>query len=365
MAKLLYVTPRAAEPPRGGRALLSQLHRCALVSLLGGELGIHELEPAPPSGPTSMLRALGGAIDGVSRSAESRLLKRMADAGITKVFLDGSNLGRLGRTIKRAYPDVAVLTFFHNVEALFFRGALRERPGPRALGVLVANTAAERLAVRFSDRLICLNDRDSDALKQRYGRAATDLLPMAIADERAEDAGSGDEPGEAGYLLFVGGGFYANRAGITWFARSVAPRIARRTLVVGRDLEALGGEIARHANVKLIGEVGALGPWYRNAAAVIAPIFDGSGMKTKVAEALMHGKMVIGTREAFTGYEQLGRPIGPLCDAPDAFVNAIEALDLNPPPPFDGALRLLYERHHSYDALRRRLRTILGQEGSE
>ena len=38
------------------------------------------------------------------------------------------------------------------------------------------------------------------------------------------------------------------------------------------------------------------------AALVIAPIFDGSGMKTKVAEALMHGKHVVGTPEAFSGY---------------------------------------------------------------
>ena len=34
-----------------------------------------------------------------------------------------------------------------------------------------------------------------------------------------------------------------------------------------------------------------------------SPIFYGSGMKTKVAEALMHGKRIIGTNNAFAGYD--------------------------------------------------------------
>ena len=40
----------------------------------------------------------------------------------------------------------------------------------------------------------------------------------------------------------------------------------------------------------VVGEVESLAQWYHDAYFVVAPIFDGSGMKTKVAEALMYGK---------------------------------------------------------------------------
>lgn len=40
-----------------------------------------------------------------------------------------------------------------------------------------------------------------------------------------------------------------------------------------------------------------------NADFLIAPIFEGSGMKLKTAEALMYGKTVFGTTEAFEGYD--------------------------------------------------------------
>ena len=42
---------------------------------------------------------------------------------------------------------------------------------------------------------------------------------------------------------------------------------------------------------------------YYAADVVVMPIFSGSGMKTKTAEALMYGKNILGTKEAFEGYD--------------------------------------------------------------
>jgi hypothetical protein len=59
-----------------------------------------------------------------------------------------------------------------------------------------------------------------------------------------------------------------------------------------------------------------------NSLAVVAPIFLGSGMKTKVAEAASYGKVTIGTKEAFEGYENY-ESIGILCNVADDFVQNI------------------------------------------
>ena len=131
-------------------------------------------------------------------------------------------------------------------------------------------------------------------------------------------------------------------------------------LVVGHGMDALASELAGHPNRRLIGPVNDVAPWYCGAHVALAPILDGSGMKTKVAEALMFGKRVIGTAEAFAGYAQDVVAAGWLCRDADSFVRALDEAARAPHPIFDPDLRAIYERHHSFTAARDRMASILG-----
>jgi len=285
----------------------------------------------------------------------------MIDEGrANTLLLDGSNLGSIARAVKRARPEVEVITFFHNCEARFFLGAFRQGKSLRSAGVLAANYLAERRAVHFSDKRICLNKRDSDVLSSVYGKGATHLLPMAMRDRLPSCQTPTTPPTEDRYALFVGGTFYANRQGIEWFVENVAARAPIQTYVVGRGFERWKDLLERNGNVRVIGAVDAMAPWYLAAQYVIAPIFDGSGMKTKVAEALMFGKRVIGTPESFTGYEDHIDLVGVVCRSPEEFVAAMKAecrISEGPPSP---ALRRIYEEHYSFEAARNHLAAILG-----
>lgn len=355
-ARLLFVTNADLAAPRGGRALLSALHHDCLRDLLGQALSVERLG----STAGSPLGAVRGYIDGVTPGVIAAVLVRLRTEEIGTVWLDGSNLGRLAQAIRQAVPAVSVITFCHNVEARFFLGAFRQHPGPKAAGVLIANHAAERLAVRHSDRVVALSARDSAGLRRLYGRGADELLPMAMADTLppSNDADPERLVDPAAPLLFVGGAFYANRAGIAWFARNVAPRIDVATRVVGQGMAAMRAEL-EGTGVEVIGAVDHLAQCYREARVAIAPIFAGSGMKTKVAEALMFGKRVIGTPEAFSGYEAIAAQAGWVCRTADDFVAAIKAARALPIKALDPALRALYERDHSPAATRARLATIL------
>jgi glycosyltransferase involved in cell wall biosynthesis len=292
---------------------------------------------------------------------EADILAQIVREDVSRIYLDGSNLGRLAHAVRKALPQVEILTFFHNVEARFFLGALRQSKSVRAVGVLLANFRAERMAVRHSHRLLTLSRRDGALLKKVYGREGTDILPMAMEDNAPlPGAPASDEaPAEGRYALFVGGAFYANVAGIRWFAREVAPGTAMSTVVVGRGLEAWQEELERPGNVTVAGPVDRLDLWYRDAAVVIAPIFDGSGMKTKVAEALMFGKLIIGTPEAFSGYEEIAGKAGYVCETAEQFAAALAKVRADPPPVFDAGLRALYEAHFSAAALTDRLAGVL------
>lgn len=345
--KLLYVSPSFEHRRQGGREKLSQLHLDCLRNLLGADLDEHLLDGQSRVG----WRAVFGRIDGVTREAECAILGRFASGAYDRVFLNGSNLGLLARAIRRRYPAIKIITFCHNVESRFFAGAARTRPRPRALAVLIANFLAERSAARHSSRLVTLSERDSKLFKRMFGRGATDILPMALADRLSANPPL-PRVHEPDYLLFVGGGFYANREGIAWYAREVAPSLTIRTLVVGHGMDDLRAELERAPNVELVGAVDDLEPWYLGAKAVIAPIFDGSGMKTKVAEALMFGKRVVGTSEAFSGYEQVAGKVGWQCDTRDEYIDCLNRLATGSPISFDPAMRLIFEENYSMDAAR-------------
>jgi glycosyltransferase involved in cell wall biosynthesis len=230
----------------------------------------------------------------------------------------------------------------------------------RALAVLVVNYLAERKAVRYSDKLICLSERDSRLLKKIYGRGATHVAPMAMQDNAPAGLAQLSNDSTEKYALFVGGNFYANRAGISWFIKNVAPRVGLKTCIVGRGLDDLKSELGNGGNVEVVGAVDSLAEWYENAHFVIAPIFDGSGMKTKVAEALMFGKKIIGTPEAFSGYDEVVDQAGWVCATADEFVAAFDQAENVISEPYDPGLRSIYEEKYSYQAARSRLAEILG-----
>jgi hypothetical protein len=98
----------------------------------------------------------------------------------------------------------------------------------------MANFLAERSAVRFSDKRVCLGRRDDALLRRVYGRGATDISAMAMQDKLPAEQDLSSASTTEKYALFVGGAFYANQAGIAWFCQNVAPDIRMKTLVVGK-----------------------------------------------------------------------------------------------------------------------------------
>lgn len=351
---LLFVSPTSHDQKVGGREQLSHLHRESLRELLGPDF--HEMQTSiqPTSGVLAKLAALSGRIDGADRNTLATILSRIDENGIARVWLDGTNLGWIAQGIKLARPSLEIVTFAHNVETKFFRDSLRQKPSLRTLAVYIANQRAERLSTQYSDQLLAICGRDSALFGAMYGRCANAILPMALADRLEELS---EPPRPHPYLLFVGGAFYANLEGAAWYARSVAPYISIPTIVVGRGMTSALTYGCDRAGIELVGEVPDLASWYAGALAVVAPIFSGSGMKTKVAEAWMFGKRVVGTPEAFTGYEI---PTGcQVCESADEFVTAINALIADPSPAFDPSMRASFERSHSATALKSQMAKIL------
>jgi glycosyltransferase involved in cell wall biosynthesis len=365
----MLLTNTIDESHPGGREQLSSLLYRVLHELLGDQLIVYELHKTSKHTIFSAGRAMLGEIDGLNARTIGHALQLVRDHRVARVFIDGSNFGEFVKIARRQFPQLQISTFFHNVEAMFFLGSLRQARTVRALAVLAANYLAERKSVRHSDQRICMSERDSRLLQKLYGQAATHLLPMAMQDklpadyEVIADAAQGiADPGSTlpePYALFVGGNFYANRAGIRWYVEHVVPRTVGKTVIVGRGLDDLRSELELSGRVEVVGAVDQLASWYRNAQFVIAPIFGGSGMKTKVAEALMFGKKIVGTAEAFSGFEDIIGRAGWVCETVEEFVAAIAQAQAAATLSCDPQLRAIYQQCYSYAAARTRLSEIL------
>lgn len=342
--------------------MLCRLNHDVMQGLFGERLDVALLDPkANPASSLAGLRdAARGYINGVNDAAIEEIVRRIgAEPEQATLFIDGSNLGALAQAVKLRLPAVEVISFFHNVEARFFLGAAIARKSLHSAAVLLANYVAERKAVRHSDKLVCLSERDSALLRRVYGRPATHVSPLAVRDTSPAVRDAADAAGKEPFALFVGGAFYANRRGLEWYTDHVAAHAGIKVLVVGRGLDAYRHRLEVPGRVEVVGEVDDLSFWYSRALFIIAPIFDGSGMKTKVAEALMYGKKVVGTPEAFTGYETSLPQAGWACTSADEFVRAMRQASSEARPGVDAGLRQLYLASYSEAAAQRRLNAIV------
>lgn len=116
--------------------------------------------------------------------------------------------------------------------------------------------------------------------------------------------------------------------------------------------------------MKIIGTVECLSTFYNNSTAVIEPIFYGGGMKTKTAEALMYGKVIFGTNEAFEGYDVSYGDYAYMCNTSEEFIDKINSwLGKYDGAVFNNNARSLYLEKYDYKNNIDKFKTLLIDKG--
>lgn len=282
---------------------------------------------------------------GLTPEIEQEILNLIRDKSIEYVAIDSSLLGRLSEVIKNESPSCRIMVFFHNTEYYYFKSLMvKTRKVWHYISVRAARYN-EELACRYADDLITLNQRDADDLKKVYGRKECLVIPVVYMDRF--DRSKITVPHEP-VALFVGTLFFPNYYGIKWFIEKVQPYIHCKLIIVGKGFEQKRNELSSQ-QVEVIGTAEDIDQYYYRSSFVVAPIFDGSGMKTKTAEALMFGKHIFGTQEAFEGYDMDIFRIGACCNSPDDFIRAInEFIENKKISAFNEYSRTTFLENHDY-----------------
>jgi hypothetical protein len=340
--KILLVTNKLEKNPTGGREMLSKLNYLTLKEIFKKNLFSHEIKKKKINKVLDAILALGGNIDGVNSYEVKKINNCIKANKISHLFINGSNLGKIANKIKS--KNLKIITFCHNVESNFFLQKLKINFSFKNLYLFLVNYLCEFKAVGSSDFLILLNDRDRKLMFKFFFKKNYFIVPMSIYDQYQNNSNKKLTLKEK-YVLFVGGDFYGNIQGIRWYINNVVPYINIKTLFVGKNLYRT--DFKNKSKLFFSGYVKNLNSIYRNALFVIAPILSGSGMKTKVAESLMYGKMVIGLKESFAGYEKFKNKIGVECKNSKDFVKAVNTFSRKKIINFNKNLRKIYINNFS------------------
>lgn len=319
--KILYIA-RGLNGSENGASQVMMRNRRVLKAIVG-EDNVYEyyLPKASIKNVIGSFIRLGSY--GVTRNEERKILDIASSYMPDFAFIESSSFGSLYKILSK--QGIKTICFAHNLDTELCRQEISSRSPLISLPKYVSTRLNERRTVKYADYLICLNERDSRGFYESFGRKADLILPITFPLKALSDISSIQTLSKP-YYLFVGSNFFPNIEGIAWFIKNVAPNVDADFHIVGSCCES---ETLQRLNcpnnVKYIGYAEDLDAEYRNSVGIIAPIFKGSGMKTKTIEALSYGKSIFGTDEAFAGIDCDFSMIGGRCNTQDSFIKALNS----------------------------------------
>ncbi len=363
MRRCLFVSQRIGMGFSGATVASERnLHHCR--QLFGEErLEVYKIvKGRVPSLIRKFLQSFG-FVDGLLPRDIIAIKRRVRDGRIDLVFLDSSYFGLVAAALFRMKSATTIVIFYHDILVDWWRTAGQ---GSRLRKWFWARVyrRVERLSTRSADIRIFLTERDRNLATVEYGIDGGAIVTVSVADlfdlrQSAESYASRDR--SVRVLLFVGTDYKPNVDGVSWFVARILPHIRSRLRVVGRGMENYRRAWSSD-RTEIVGAVENLPQEYRCADAVVLPLLEGSGMKIKTVEALMFGKRVFGTPEAFVGFDLDMPSVGSLCDSEKCFISTIKAWEDGPPDP-DGvnrASRAAFVSRYSYDATLSAMADALG-----
>jgi hypothetical protein len=182
-------------------------------------------------------------------------------------------------------------------------------------------------ALEYSDKSIVLNHRDKDLLYYFFEIMPTNIIPITLIDENTGDR-TKKSISTPLRCVFLGSNNSANVKGIKWFVKKVLPYVDIKLQIIGKGLAVLRKRrIFKH--IDILANITDISDLIKEADCIIMPIFENSGMKVTTCFALMYGKNILATNDAFEGYNIDFQKVGAKCNTANEFIVAIQNFDRN------------------------------------
>lgn len=235
---------------------------------------------------------------------------------------------RLAPHIRRLNSKAQIFGTFHDVLSQLYARRAEEGDAARWRRAEALAIAAERRSFRHLDRVLTLNEKDAELLRQ-LGAAEVSVIDPPLAPVALPVRNSlGGSP----EVVFVG--YFARQVNVdaaAWFIDHVWPAVlastpTARLKLVGLDPDAaLDPLVSRAGNAAAYGFVDELSPVYADASVVVVPLLSGSGVKFKTIQAMTHGAPTVSTTVGAEGIAHSDE-LEAVTDDPAAFAEAVTGI---------------------------------------
>lgn len=303
----------------------------------------------------------------ISNDIISEICEVINNNAIKTVFIEDSVFGNLVKKIKKNCKECKVLSFYHDVKADLYKQWMNNERTLKSRIEYTIGIRQEYVNQKYADINIVFNERDAKSYQVYYGKRPEAIIPLPAPVPVISHGIMNfiTKKDDKKHILFVGKKYYPNLVGFKWFVDNVLPSLTDNIQVdvVGRGLEELRNEYS-DPRINVIGGVESLNPYYENADIVIAPLFDGGGMKSKTVEALSFGKIFVGTEESLFGFwEEMDSDIRGKtcyqCNTPEEWIQTINNLTNDDIHKFNENVFELFKSKFSYDVIRDQLKVIM------
>jgi polysaccharide biosynthesis protein PslH len=183
-----------------------------------------------------------------------------------------------------------------------------------------------------------------------------DILPVATEIDESINTDS-DSPIEPQSIVFVGGlGAPFNQDAVYFFIKSILPLIKEKIsnvkfYVVGSNPPKKISDFHDDCNIFVTGTVESVEPFIRKAQVYVSPILSGTGIKTKMVEAIKAGKAIVTTTKGIQGLWEIDKLAIKIEDDPKKFADSVieilrnEDLRLS----METKAKRLYEKYYTFE----------------
>lgn len=366
--KVLFLSAFSIEKTDASGAIEGSKKLYSLLKAVSDSVLWYTIEQDQPSICKRVLRMLRGTTFSVSEKNKTDICGLIENEGYDILFYDYAYGATLIRDLRKKYPQLKIIKFFHDVNAYRLKSIIKTK---KLFSIKGENRIkyyfyykgikkSESIAVKYSDKVLCLSSRDSDLLMKYYGRGADEVFPVSFPLKSVPELQAGVYPTSKN-ILFIGlMNYEPNYEACKFFIDKVMPMLPDCTFnIVGSKSMDYKDEFEIAHNIKVWGRVDNLDSYYMDADIVTVPLFSGGGMKVKVCEAMSYGRWIYGTMEAFAGYDADFVRLGGLCNTAEEFITAIREHFDKELPKYNEYSRKLFEEKYTNEAQIEKMRKVL------
>ena len=266
------------------------------------------------------------------------ILQRYSGMRFDVLWFENSYLLREARQLQAAFPGSVLMCNANNVEY-----SLHERlAGIAVTGVMQRWFRTQADALRRLERQAYAQSRITFACSTEDDRLIRELAPGAttVVISNGVDVEFfqprkrlRSEP----RLLFTGTmGYEPNRDAVEYFLQDILPLIRKqvpdcRFCIAGRSArDYFGARTATVSGLEIASDVPDMRPYYEQASVVVVPLRAGSGVRTKILEAMAMGRAIVSTTVGAEGIELQPDHHACLADGAEEFAAQVVLLLLDP-----------------------------------